>query len=172
MIFRTPLTRRWQAEDVKTPGMPNHALPPANRTRSVLPFVFASVLALVGLADSIYLTAEHLAGHSVKCIAVRGCDEVLSSPYATLPGGVPLAALGALAYFIAFSLSTLAVFGYNSAQRWLRIVAALMLAMTLWLLYLQAFVLQAYCTYCLLSAALTLSLTALVFGQRLLGSNR
>jgi uncharacterized membrane protein len=34
--------------------------------------------------------------------------------------------------------------------------------MALWLLYLQAFVLHAFCQYCLLSAAITLSLSATV----------
>ncbi len=33
---------------------------------------------------------------------------------------------------------------------------------TLYLVYLQAFVLHAYCDYCLLSAALTFALTAIV----------
>jgi uncharacterized membrane protein len=38
-----------------------------------------------------------------------------------------------------------------------------MFAVTLWLLLVQAFVLHAFCDYCLLSAAVTLLLTATAF---------
>jgi uncharacterized membrane protein len=37
-----------------------------------------------------------------------------------------------------------------------------MFATTLWLLYVQAFVLHAFCDYCLLSAAVTFTLAGLV----------
>jgi len=92
---------------------------------------------------------------------------VLSSHYSSI-AGVPTAAFGALAYFAAFSLATLAVFGYERARTGLALLVAPMLIMTLWLSYLQAFVLRAYCEYCLLSAAMTLTLTALVAAARFL----
>src|SRR5262249_21742475 len=57
-------------------------------------------------------------------------------------------------------------FGYERARAVLALVVAAMLVMTLWLFYVQAFVLHAYCEYCLLSAATTLSLTALVAAAR------
>ena len=120
-----------------------------------------ALLSLVGLGDALYLTVEHLTGRSVRCTVIAGCSEVLSSPYATL-GPVPLAALGALAYFTAFSLATLSAFGYRGASRLLALLVALMCVLTLWLLYVQAFVIQHFCQYCLLSAAVTLTLTVLV----------
>jgi len=129
----------------------------------------SAVAALVGLADAVYLTAEHLAGRSVLCMVVSGCDKVLMSDYATLPGGYPLAALGALAYFAAFSLAVLACFGYERARPLLDLLVALMFAATLWLLYVQAFVLEAFCTYCLLSAAVTTLLLLLALARRLAG---
>lgn len=132
----------------------------------------AALLALVGLLDSVYLTTEHLSGRSVRCVVVSGCDEVLSSRYATLPGDVPLAALGALAYFTAFSLATLAAFGYTKARTLLAPLVALMLAATLWLLYVQAFVLRAFCTYCLVSAAVTAALALVVLGRKFFGARR
>jgi uncharacterized membrane protein len=98
---------------------------------------------------------------------VSGCDEVLSSSYATIAGSIPVAALGALAYFTAFSLATLAVFGYEGARRLLAPLVALMLLATLWFVYLQAFVIKAFCAYCLLSAAITTTLALLVLGRRL-----
>lgn len=132
-------------------------------------FGLAALLSLGGLADSIYLTVTHLTGEDVTCLASSGCSEVLSSAYASV-GNIPLGALGALGYFVAFSLATLAAFDYPRARTLLTVVVAGMLATTLWLLYVQAFVLHAFCDFCLLSAALTLSLSALVatgyFGRR------
>ena len=125
----------------------------------------AALVSLVGLADSIYLTVEHLTGQSVRCTITSGCSEVLSSPYATVRG-YPLAALGAIAYFLFFSLATLAAFGYRSTARLLTPLVAAMFLTTLWLFYLQAFVIQHFCQFCLLSALVTTTLTALVIFAR------
>lgn len=121
-----------------------------------------AALALVGLVDSLYLTVEHLSGRSVRCVVVSGCDAVLQSSYATIGDTVPLAAAGAAAYFTAFSLATLAAFGYRGVRAPLKVLVALMLAATLWLLYVQGFVLHAFCAYCLLSAAVTTALAVIV----------
>lgn len=133
--------------------------------RSSRLYALAAVLSLAGLADAIYLTVEHLTGRSVRCSVTNGCSEVLGSPYAVI-GGYPLALFGALAYFTAFSLATLAAFGSQRAGNFLTVLVALMFAMTLWLLYLQAFVLKAYCQYCLLSAAITALLVIIVIARR------
>lgn len=122
--------------------------------------VGAAAAALIGLGDSIYLTAEHLAGRAVRCTVIAGCSQVLASSYAKI-AGMPTASLGILAYFIAFSLATLALFGYRSAWQAFGWLAAAMGLVTLWFLYLQAFVLRAFCQYCLLSAATTFTLVAL-----------
>jgi uncharacterized membrane protein len=124
-------------------------------------FILAALLSLGGLADSIYLTITHLTGEDVTCVASSGCSEVLSSAYSSV-GSIPLGAFGALGYFAAFSLATLAAFRYPQARKFLCIVVAGMLVTTLWLLYVQAFVLHAFCDFCLLSAALTLSLSTIV----------
>jgi uncharacterized membrane protein len=138
---------------------------PAGKKSTVLVHVATALVALVGLADAIYLTVQHLTGESVRCTIVAGCSEVLSSPYATIRG-IPLALLGAAAYFAVFSLATLAASGYNLAGRLLEPIVALMLLATLWLLYLQAFVIGYFCQFCLLSAAVTFTLTVLVVVAR------
>src|SRR6266404_9875017 len=124
-------------------------------------YLITALLSLIGLADSIYLTVEHLTGQSLRCTIISGCSEVLSSPYAQI-GSIPLAAVGAAAYFTVFSLSILAAFGYRFARPLLAALVGLMFVMTLWLLYLQAFVIRHFCQYCLLSAAVTIILTALL----------
>jgi uncharacterized membrane protein len=127
----------------------------------------AILVSLIGLGDSLYLTIQHLTGQSVRCSITTGCSAVLSSQYATI-AGVPTAAFGALAYFTAFSLATLAVFGYERARTALALLVALMMLVTLWLLYVQVFALRAFCEYCLLSAGMTLTLAGLVIAARFL----
>ncbi|MGB7925382.1 MAG: vitamin K epoxide reductase family protein [Pyrinomonadaceae bacterium] len=133
--------------------------------RGTLLYVAAALVSLIGLADAVYLTIEHLAGRSVQCTIVAGCSQVLASPYATV-GPVPLAGIGALAYFTVFSCATLSVFGYSLARSLLTVVVALMFLATLWLLIVQAFILRAFCAYCLLSAAVTVTLAIIVVAAR------
>jgi len=127
----------------------------------VVLYAAAAIVSLAGLADALYLTVEHLSGRSVRCTVISGCSEVLSSSYATI-GGIPLAAVGAAAYFVVFSLATLAAFKYSFAGKFLSVVVGLMFLTTLWLLYLQAFVIRHFCQFCLLSAAVTITLTVIV----------
>lgn len=123
-------------------------------------YVATALLSLVGLADAVYLTVQHLTGQSVRCTVTSGCSEVLSSSYAVV-GGYPLAGLGAAAYFTVFSLAILAVFGYRIAGRLLLPLVGGMFLVSLYLVYLQAFVIRAFCQYCLLSAAVTTGLMIL-----------
>jgi uncharacterized membrane protein len=121
----------------------------------------AAVISLAGLADATYLTVTHLTGDDLVCGSPGGCSAVLGSVYASV-AGIPTAACGALAYFVAFSSATLAVFGYARARTLLMLVVMAMFGATLWLLYVQAFILHAFCPFCLLSAALTFLLAGIV----------
>ena len=120
-----------------------------------------ALTSLLGLLDAIYLTVQHITGESVRCTIVSGCSEVLSSPYATVHG-IPLALIGAGAYFTVFSLAILGAFGYQVAAKLLVPIVGLMFLTTIWLLYLQAIVIKHFCQYCLISAAVTIVLTVLV----------
>lgn len=132
-------------------------------------YVVAALLSLVGLADALYLTIEHVTGQSVRCTIVSGCSEVLSSPYAVV-AGVPLAAIGAAAYFTVFSLAILTLFGYPKAGTLLTALLIMMFGVSLWLIYLQAFVIREFCQYCLLSALITTALlVVVVISRRLRG---
>lgn len=135
-------------------------------------YVVVVVLSLVGLADAIYLTIEHITGESVRCTIIAGCSEVLSSSYAVI-GGVPVAMIGAFAYFIVFSLAILFLFGYKFTRPPLLILVAGMFIATLWFVYLQAFVIRAFCQFCLLSAAVSTLIAIFLFVlPRLSGRSR
>ena len=124
-------------------------------------YAVAALLSLLGLADALYLTVEHVTGQSVRCTIISGCSEVLSSPYAVV-AGIPLAMIGAAAYFTVFSLATLAAFNYRIAGTLLTVLVIAMFLVSLWLIYLQAFVIREFCQYCLLSAAITLALVVVM----------
>ncbi len=131
-----------------------------NNAVAKLPLLAAAV-ALIGLADSIYLTIHHYTGEKVPCSIVEGCEQVLTSSYAEV-AGFPLAAFGVIAYFIAFSLAILAAFGNRLTWTLFSVQVVLMTVFTIWLFYLQASVIGAFCQFCLLSAATTLSLFFIV----------
>jgi uncharacterized membrane protein len=128
-------------------------------------YILASVLSLLGLADALYLTIEHLTGQTVRCTILSGCSEVLSSQYAVV-AGIPLAAIGAAAYFTVFSLAVLALFGYRIAGKILTPLVIAMFFVSVWLFYLQAFVIRQFCQYCLISALITTCLLVLVLSLR------
>lgn len=133
----------------------------ASPKRAAYFYAAVAVVSLLGLADAIYLTIGHITGQTVRCTIVAGCSEVLSSPYAMI-AGVPLALVGASAYFSVFSLATLAAFGYRVAGTLLKLLVALMVVVSIWLTYLQAFVIRQFCQYCLFSAGVTLTIAILL----------
>lgn len=129
----------------------------------------AAIVALAGLADSIYLTVHHYTAEPVPCSIIEGCEQVLTSQWAeiggianalvgsaaALPEGishVPLAALGAVGYFVAFSLAFLAAFGDSRMWKVFGVQATIMAAISAYLLYVQGMLIGAFCQFCLLSA--------------------
>ena len=138
----------------------NNASAPQPGRGQYIVLVIMAVIALGGLADATFLTVAHLAGDDSVCGPSAGCSQVLGSAYAAIRG-IPTAAFGVFAYFIAFSCAVWAALGNRGARRVLNITIAAMFLATLWFLYLQAFVLHAFCPFCLLSAALTFLLAGL-----------
>jgi len=116
-----------------------------------------ALVALLGLADSVYLTVHHYTAEPVPCSIVEGCETVLTSWYAEVYG-IPLALLGAAAYFVAFSLAVLAIYDNRTAWKFFGVQSALMAGFSVWLLYVQGMVIGAFCQFCLLSAATSISL--------------
>jgi uncharacterized membrane protein len=131
--------------------------------------LLAALVALCGVAEAIYLTVHHYTGEQVPCSIVAGCEQVLTSSYAEI-WGIPLAAFGALAYFAAFSLAVLAAFGNRLMWKVFGIQVVLMAIFTAWLVYLQAFVIAAFCQFCLASAAITFTLFIIFLASKFLRS--
>jgi len=131
-----------------------------SRIRIIL-YTVAAVISLAGLADATYLTVSYLTGETLLCGGSSDCFRVLGSVYARI-GRIPVAAFGVLGYFSAFSFATFAAFGNARAHKFFALTVGAMFAVTLWLLFVQAFMLHAFCRYCLVSAAIVFLLTGLV----------
>lgn len=111
------------------------------------------VLSFIGFLDALYLTITHYSGATPSCSFLKGCDLVVTSQYSTILG-VPVALLGAAYYFSLFVLSAIFIDGKRVR---ILVVAAYLTAVgflaSLWFLFLQIFIIQAICIYCLISAA-------------------
>jgi len=133
--------------------------------------VAAVFVSIIGLIDSIYLTVHHYTAEPVPCSLIEGCEQVLTSSYAEI-AGIPLAAFGAAAYFVAFSLALLTAFGDRRMWSLFGAHSTIMVAVSAWLFYVQAAMIGAFCQFCLLSALTTLILflifiSSLLFGRKL-----
>jgi uncharacterized membrane protein len=131
-----------------------------SRGRVIL-YSLAAFFCLLGLADATYLTVLALTGETAACGGQAGCSEVLASAYSKV-AGIPVAMFGVAGYFTAFTFATFAGFDYLRARKFFALTVGALFAATLWLLYVQAFVLHSFCRYCLFSAAITFLLMGLV----------
>lgn len=132
-----------------------------NNTLTYLGYFFVAG-AFFGFFNAAYVAMVRFQGGMPPCLLTSGCDAVLTSSYASM-FGVPLAAIGAVYYAAMFFLGvwyldagkhlTLTFMGWGSAAGFLA---------SFYFMYLQSFVIHAYCTYCLFSAAVgtTLFITA------------
>jgi len=119
--------------------------------------------ALIGFGDATYLTVKHFLGAPVTCSILQGCDKVLTSQYAVV-FGLPVALLGALYYLSVLILSGYCLFSARSSiMRFISRFVALGFLASLWFVYLQVFVINDLCEYCLLSALISTALFALSF---------
>ena len=131
-----------------------------SRGRIIL-YSVAAFFCLLGLADATYLGVLALTGETAACSGQAGCSEVLASSYAKV-AGIPVAIFGIAGYFTAFTFGTFAAFDSPRARKFFALTVGAMFAATLWFLYVQTFVLHAFCRYCLFSAAITFLLMGLV----------
>jgi uncharacterized membrane protein len=126
----------------------------------IRPLVIA-LLAFMGTIDALYLSIKRGAG-PIPCHITHGCENVLTSKYSVV-AGVPLSWFGVVFYVTILSLAIFSIFGESEtvSERPLRLIFYLSgaaLIVSALLVGIQAFVLKAFCEYCLLSAALVLTM--------------
>lgn len=113
-----------------------------------LPIGFA-VFSILGFLDAAYLTAEHYFGLPLPCSIFQGCEKVTTSPYSMF-AGIPVALFGAV-YYLAVIILTVLYFdtGKTRLLSFLGRFVFLGLAASLYFLYIQLFIINAICIYCL-----------------------
>ncbi len=129
---------------------------PAAPGRATSALVWAAlVLAVIGTGISAYLVFERLQGSSPVCIGTHGCATVQKSKYSAI-FGVPVATMGMALYLV---LAAGAVAWLRDLRGQRPQLAALAFYGTLfgllfsgYLTYLEAFVIDAWCIWCISSA--------------------
>jgi uncharacterized membrane protein len=112
-------------------------------------FLFFS---LIGFLDAVYLTTEDYLNQSVICILTSGCQNVLTSQYSQI-FGVPLALFGVIYYLIIIFCSLSYLTNRNNLANYLlNYFTSVGFLVSLYLVYLQLFVIKAICFYCMISA--------------------
>jgi uncharacterized membrane protein len=136
--------------DVAAEAAAGPVAPPTNR-------MVITLLALIGFFVASYLWAHNAGLTGPIVCGVGDCATVQASEYATI-GFVPVSAIGVLGYLVLLGLSFA---GLQPAHRASRAIGALLLAGSAggvafsgYLTYLEAFVIQAWCQYCVISAIL------------------
>lgn len=126
------------------------------------------ILALVGLGVAIYLTYVEGAAAQAVCGPIGDCNAVQSSPYAKIFGLIPVGLFGALGY--------IAILVAWSWRRWRKDslaeiagpalfgMAAFGVLYSIYLTYLELFVIRAVCIWCLASAVVITLLMLLSLG--------
>lgn len=110
------------------------------------------VLSFLGMVDALYLSLTRDSGPPI-CHVTEGCGDVLTSEYSEV-AGIPLPWFGFAFYLFVFGMSVFQLNGFSTLGylRWPALVALLVSAV---LVGIQGFVLEAWCEYCLVSAALS-----------------
>jgi uncharacterized membrane protein len=115
------------------------------------------VLAVAGTGVAAYLTWAHYADVSPICATGGGCETVQKSSYSEI-AGVPVALLG-LGGYVAI-LATLFLPG-EATRLWAAALALVGAGFSAYLTYLELFVIDAICQWCVASAVIMAVLAAL-----------
>jgi uncharacterized membrane protein len=124
---------------------------------------FIVFIALIGLADAWYLTESAFKGAALICDVrgLTGCNTVAQSEYSKI-FGVPLALYGVFFYIGVFLISSICLFNeYRVLYKVLYIGGIIGLLSSTYFMFLQAFIIKAYCIYCIASFVLAVLLAGL-----------
>lgn len=117
-------------------------------------------VALIGFSDSSFLLAKRLSGGPIPCFITTGCDTVSTSSYSVL-WGIPLPLWG-IAFYL--SIGFLALLYWDTKKEFLLKLLSLATVVGFivsgYYMYVQKFVIGAFCIYCILSAITSTTLFA------------
>ena len=109
------------------------------------------IISFIGFLDASYLTVQHYNQGIIPCVVFQGCEQVTTSKYSTI-GDVPISLFGVI-YYLAIFISAI-IFFDSKKDKTLFILGYLPIAgfvASMFLLFLQIFVIKALCIYCIIS---------------------
>jgi uncharacterized membrane protein len=121
-----------------------------------LPPSIAPILIVIGLSVALYMSYVEITQTEAICGPVGHCNTVQQSSYAYLFGIIPIGVLGVLGYIV---IALTWLFGRFGPRRWHKLSMHLFFALTIfgtlfsiYLTFLEPFVIGASCAWCLSSA--------------------
>jgi len=131
-------------------------------TGNALP-IAVPLIAVVGIVVATYLTYIESSGVTAVCGPVGDCNTVNQSEYARLFGVIPVAALGLASYVVVILAWSVARLGSGTAADWAKLgilaIGVIGTLFSIYLTFLEPFVIGATCAWCLTSAV---AITALM----------
>jgi uncharacterized membrane protein len=124
-----------------------------------------AAVAFAGTAVAWYLTYVHYRPDALICTGGGGCEAVQESSYAEL-AGLPVALLGLLAYLAVLGLVT---WDDDLARTLAAAIALSAAGFATYLVAVQAFVIDAWCVWCLVNDLVIVPLLAVLTVWRVLG---
>jgi uncharacterized membrane protein len=123
-------------------------------------------LSFAGYLDALYLTLAHYRRVIPSCSLTRGCEEVLTSRFASM-FGIPTAVLGLAFYLVTYYLAVVTITYSDDRYRLaLKLGAGAGFLASALLFLAQALVIRAYCQYCVASAIAALGIFLLSLFMR------
>jgi uncharacterized membrane protein len=136
-----------------------NAARPSRRGKISLPAYSMLALALIGIAAALYVAHGNYTGQSLWCPILDGCNAVVNSPYSRV-FGVPMSYFGFIYFLYMFALAVRLVFEPFAWSLRLRAVlyAAMGAISSMYFIYLQLRFIRELCSYCLISAVVSVLL--------------
>jgi uncharacterized membrane protein len=129
----------------------------------------AALMSLTGLFVSAYLYLYKIGRIGTLACGSGACEAVQTSQWSRF-AGVEVALIGVMGYALLFAVALLALQPALAARRWpadlLTGLAALGVAFTAYLTWLELFVIHAICRWCVGSAAIVVSVLVLALLAR------
>lgn len=127
-----------------------------NRLRILL------IICIIGFLDSLYLAYKAIFSEPLPCLIGSSCDTVTTSIYGKFMG-IPVSVYGILYYIFGIALFLFLMIKELKIKVLPFIFSITGLSVSIYFTFIQYFVLEAFCTYCLLSAICTIFIFLLIF---------
>jgi uncharacterized membrane protein len=126
----------------------------------------SAALCGLGIVVAGYLVTKRFTGGSLACTRWAQCDVVNNSVYSQIHG-VPISVIGLAGYFVLLALAFAAMWTERRTQRQILVLSFVLslngVGFSAYLTYLEIYVIEALCAWCVASAAI-ITVLAIVAG--------